>query len=172
MPLLGLILPSWTKYAALAALALAIWGHGYATASGRAERRLEALRAAEAAEYLKGVERAAKVNDRVVTVYMDRVRVIEQAAQAKIKEVIKYVSVKADNACVVPVGLVRLWNDADPLQTSIYTPASDSNDTASGLALSAVGGGAIEARRRFELNKAQCHALQAWVDGVGNANPK
>lgn len=165
----GLLIPWWTKYLALAAVALSLWAHGYMTGSDRAERRYDALGASEAAAAQAEIARLSALKEKVTTVYMDRVRVIEGQARTITREVPHYVTAKSDAACPVPVGLVRLWDDAAGVQAALYQPAAGVDDAAPDLALSDVGRGIVEARRRFEVNSAQCTALQAWARGLGGA---
>lgn len=79
------------------------------------------------------------VRDQVVTQYVDRVQVIEKKGATLIKEVPVYVSAKADAACTVNAGFVRLHDYAaagQPLPT--LDPAGDADAVGSGVALSAV----------------------------------
>jgi hypothetical protein len=79
------------------------------------------------------------VRDQVVTQYVDRIQVIEKKGATLIKEVPVYVSAKADAACTVNAGFVRLHDYAaaeQPLPAP--DPARDADAAPSGIALSAV----------------------------------
>ncbi|MGH7875963.1 MAG: hypothetical protein ACREQO_27550 [Candidatus Binatia bacterium] len=78
-----------------------------------------------------------------------------------------YVSAKADAACVVPVGFIKLHNDAASGTISETAPAADSsagsvsNDTPSGIALSTIANTIAD-------NYGTCHELETQVAGWKN----
>jgi len=163
----GLVIPTWAKYAALGAVVVALWGHGYRTGTNRAEARLEAVRAKEQLAAQKRIDELIAIKEKVNTVYMDRVRVVEQEARVITKEVTKYVTEKADRECTVPAGFVRLWDRPLNLSADANDPAPGGNDAPSGLALSAIArDGVIEAKRRFEINRQTLLACQAWAGSL------
>lgn len=143
--------------ALVAAFGLTCWLKG----AGHAERRFDALMAKREAAALAHAAELAKRADEVTLVYFGRRTDIED--RIRTVEVTKYVTAKSDAACPVPVGLVRLWDDSAGVQASIYQPASGVDDAARDVALSDVARGIKEARRRFEVNRAQCEGLQAWA---------
>lgn len=162
--LLRMALPWWTKYAALAALVAALWLHGWTTGREGVREDWEAATAEQEAAALAHSMELAKRADEITLVYLGRRTDIEE--RIRTIEVTKYVTAKSDAACPVPVGLVRLWDDSAGVQTRIYQPASGVDDAARDVALADVGRGIVEARRRFEVNRAQCIALQEWIKGV------
>jgi hypothetical protein len=144
--------------ALVAAFGLTCWLRGAA----HAERKAEALRAVEERATYRRLQELAKRAEEVTLVYLARRDEID--TKARTIEVTKYVTQKSDAACPVPVGLVRLW-DAQSMPAAIYQPDSGDEEAARDLALSYVGRGIVEARRRFEVNKSRCEALQAWARG-------
>lgn len=158
---LPLLLPAWAKYAALAALVAAVWGHGWLTGARQVREDWDAATAAQEAATLARVVALAKRADEITLVYLNQVREVER--QARTVEITKYVTAKSNAACPVPVGLVRLWDAAAGVPIRLYQPASGVDDAAADVALADVGRGIVEARRRFEVNRAQCVALQAWA---------
>lgn len=102
----------------------------------------------------------ARRGEEITVVWLRGQREIEERIRKV--EVTKYV--KPDTP--VPVGLVRLWDDSAGVQTHIYQPASGIDDAARDVALVDLGRGIVEARRRFEVNRAQCIALQEWARGL------
>lgn len=77
------------------------------------------------------------VRDQVVTQYVDRVQVIKERGATIIKEVPVYVSAKADAACTVNAGFVRVH---DAVARSLPAPdsAGAADEAPSGIALSTV----------------------------------
>jgi len=160
--LLRMALPWWTKYAALAALVAAIWGHGWVKGSGSVRDAWEAAQAKEQAAHLADVVRLAKAASEIELVWQNTTTTVRERAKVITKEVPVYVSAESDARCPVPVGFGRVW-DAD-LQADLYTPAAGlGNDAASGLALSDVARGIVAAKERFALNRATAEACQAWA---------
>lgn len=157
----ALVMPWWTKYAALGALVVAIWCHGWLRGAQGVRDDWEAATAKQEAAALTHAMELAKRADEITLVYLGRRTDIEE--RIRTIEVTKYVTAKSDAACPVPVGLVRLWDDSAGVQARVYQPASGVDDTARGVALSDVARGIREARRRFELNLAKCEGLQAWA---------
>ena len=125
----------------------------------------EAATARLEARALADVQRLAQEAAQVEVVWVNTTSTIRENAKTLTREVTKYVSAEADARCPVPAGLVRLWN-AD-LQTGLYEPASGGHDAPAGLALSEFAEqGIIEAKSRFELNRAALVACQAWAHAV------
>lgn len=157
----ALVMPWWTKYAALGALVVAIWCHGWLKGAQGVREAWEAATAKqEAAALAKTVELAKRASE-LDAVWIAATTTIRERVKVLTKEVPIYVSPESDTRCSVPAGFIRLW---DAHLQALYSPASGSgNDAPSGLALSDVGRGIVEAKERFELNKATGEACQAWV---------
>lgn len=163
MSLVGMVLPSWTKYAALVALVLTIWGHGYIRGSSAAEEDAEELRAKEAAVAQADVQRLARAASEIEVVWINTTSTIREKARVITKEVPKYVTQKADTQCLVPTGFVQLWNhDLSTQPFGSGAPTGDP-DAPTDLALSGVAVGVLEAKERFGVNEATLQACQAWV---------
>ena len=161
--ILSAIVPWWGKLAALCVLVAVIWGHGYTTGGSRAEQRYEALRTKEQAAALATVQRLAKVASEISVHWVRATNTIHERARITTKEVPKYVTAKADSGCLVTSGFVRLWDESADLQANLYQPAAGDFDAPAGLALSDVAREVVEARRRFEFNRATLMACQDWV---------
>lgn len=153
-------------YSFLAALAtvilfaLVVWQMGYKAAQ-RDAKELEAKQLGQAFE--QGRE-FGTVRDRVVTEYVDRVQIVEKRGATIIKEVPVYVSPKADAACAVNTGFVRLH---DAAATGVDLPptgnASAANDAPSGVALSAVAATNVANYTACNANAEQLSSLQILV---------
>lgn len=109
---MDILIPWWGRALAMAALAAAIWGHGYVSGGERVERALEALRVKDAAEAIDAVTEAARMADRIVYRYIDRTRIIRERGQDIAKEVRKNVTPTDDASCIVPDGFIQLLNAA------------------------------------------------------------
>ena len=110
----------------------------------------------------RAIADSAKVTTQVVTQYVDRVQVVRQVGTTITKEVPVYVTAKADAACPVPVGFVRLHDAA--AQGRVPEPAAGDPDApAPGLVLSAVADTVADNYTTCHANTEQLIALQAWV---------
>ena len=112
-------------------------------------------------------QRQAEATVKVVTRYVDRVRVVREKGQTIVKEVPVYVPVQADAACSVNRGFVRLHDAATA--GDLPKPAGDADAAASGVALSAVAGTVADNYRICRENAEQLTALQDWAIENGGA---
>jgi hypothetical protein len=103
----------------------------------------------------------AQATVKVVTQYVDRVRVVREKGETIIKEVPVYVPVQADAACTINRGFVRLHDAA--AAGELPEPARDADAAAAGIALSAVAGTVAANYQTCHENAEQLRALQTWV---------
>lgn len=102
------------------------------------------------------------VRDKIVTEYVDRVQVITERGKAIIQKVPVYVSAKADAACTVNAGFVRL-HDAAALALPAPEPSGAADDAPAGIALSAVGATTAANYAACNANAEQLSQLQELV---------
>jgi hypothetical protein len=110
---------------------------------------------------LAGQLAAAKASERIVTRYVDRVRVVHERGATLTKEIPVYVTAQADAACSVPVGFVRVHDAA--AANDLPGPAGAADAQPSGLALSTVAGILVDNYATCHAATEQLKALQAWV---------
>ncbi|WP_293028560.1 hypothetical protein [Pandoraea sp.] len=123
--------------------------------------RLEARQAQAQVRHLRSDLAAARADTRVVTRYVDRVHTVRERGHTIVKEIPVYVSRKADTACPVPAGFVRL-HDAAAANVPVGDPRG-ADAAASGLALSAVAGTVADNYTACHENAEQLSALQALL---------
>lgn len=104
------------------------------------------------------------VRDRVVTEYVDRVKVVERVGQAIVKEIPVYVSAEADRACSVPAGFVRV-HDAAAAGVPPPGPAGAADAAPAGIALSAVAGTVADNYTSCRATREQLISLQQYMQG-------
>lgn len=139
--------------------AVFVWGHATGARSVRDD--WNAANAAQAIKLAEAETRAANVTTKIVTEYVDRVRVVREKAKTIVKEVPVYVTPEADAACVVPRGFVRVHDGA--ARNEVPGPAEGTDDAASGVALSAVAEVTAENYGTYHEVAEQLKALQKWV---------
>lgn len=152
---------------ALAALAVALIGFGWVKGAGHVQARWDAAVQQQTLQATAIREHQALATVKVVTEYVDRVRVVREKGDTIIKEVPVYVPVQADAACAINHGFVRLHNAA--AAGELPEPARDADATAAGIALSTVAGTVATNYQTCHENAEQLRALQAWVSEMTSA---
>lgn len=152
-------------YLAAGLLVVTFGGWCWTRGANHAEAKFAALQAKEQAAHLADVVRLARAAAEIDVAWVNTTTTVRERAKVITREVPVYVTREADARCTVPVGLERLWS-LDLQAIPDPAPTGSGNDAASGLALSDVGRGIVEAKERFELNRATAEACQAWVRSV------
>lgn len=159
-------LPAWI-YAGLAALVLlglgGWWTYSAGQASTQAKWDAEKLRISQ--HKTEVVQQQVKVETKVVTEYVDRVKVVYKQAAAIIKEVPVYVTKIDDSRCTINGGFVSVWNAANAGVPLSGTPSS-ADAAPSGIVLSDVAAQHVDESTYTRGLEAQLTALQDWATGV------
>ena len=155
------LIPWPYRLMALAALAVALIGFGWVKGAGHVQARWDAAVQQQTLQATAIRERQALATVKVVTEYVDRIRVVREKGDTIVKEVPVYVPVQADAACTINRGFVRLHDAA--AAGELPKPAGDADAPAAGLALSAVAGTVAGNYQSCHENAEQLRALQAWV---------
>lgn len=123
-----------------------------------------------AVAYVQAQEKTAKaadVSDTVGTKVETETAKERVVTKTLIREVIKYVPASADAQCVVPVGFVRLHDQAAAgLLPDPASAAGEPADAPSGVALSAVGATVAENYGACREDAERLKGWQAWYSGV------
>jgi len=139
-------------------LLVAVGGY-VALQSHRVRSAEEAAATAQAdARRLRSELQEARMSERVVTRYVDRVRVVRERGATITKEIPIYVTARADARCDVPAGFVRV-HDAAAANLPLREPAGDLDAPAPGVTLSAVAD-------TVAGNYATCHEIREQVIGL------
>ncbi|WP_407466318.1 hypothetical protein [Xanthomonas campestris] len=106
---------------------------------------------------------SAKASTTVVTQYVDRVQIVREAGATITREIPIYVTQKADAACAIPAGFVRL-HDAAASGQPAGPPTGDPDAPAAGVTLSAIASTVADNYTSCHATAAQLSALQDWID--------
>ena len=158
------LIPWPYRLLALAALAVALIGFGWVKGAGHVQTRWDAAVQQQTLQATAIRERQAQATVKVVTEYVDRVRIVREKGDTIVKEVPVYVPVQADAACTINRGFVRLHDAA--AASELPEPAKDADAAAAGIALSAVAGTVAANYQTCHENAEQLRALQGWVSEV------
>ncbi|SDD23272.1 hypothetical protein [Aquimonas voraii] len=161
------VIPWPYRLLALAALGLALVGFGWVKGARHVQAQWDAAAQQQTLQATTIRERQAQAAVKVVTEYVDRVRVVREKGDTIIKEVPVYVPVQADAACTINRGFVRLHDAA--AAGELPEPAGDADAAAANIALSAVTGTVAANYRTCHENAEQLIALQAWAREMGIA---
>ena len=153
---------SWPyRWLALVLLAAALIGFGWIKGASHVQAQWDAAIQQQTLQAAAIRERQAQATVKVVTEYVDRVRIVREKGDTIIKEVPIYVPVQADAACTINRGFVRLHDAA--AAGELPESARDADAAAAGIALSAVAGTVATNYQTCHENAEQLKALQAWV---------
>lgn len=155
------LIPWPYRWLALILLAVALIGFGWIKGAGQVQAQWDAAVQQQALQAAAVGERQARATVKVVTQYVDRVRVFREKGDTIIKEVPVYVPVQADAACTINRGFVRLHDAA--AAGDLPEPAGDADAAAAGIALSAVAGTVAGNYQSCHENAEQLRALQVWI---------
>ncbi len=161
------LIPWPYRWLALVLLAAALIGFGWIKGAGHVQAQWDAAVQKQTLQTAAVRERQAQAAVKVVTEYVDRVRVVREKGETIIKEVPVYVPVEADAACSVNRGFVRVHDAA--AQGTVPEPAGDADAGASGVALSAVAETVAGNYQSCHENAEQLRALQSWIVRMNEA---
>lgn len=161
---------SWPyRLLAMAALGVALVGFGWIKGASHVQAQWDAAIQQQTLEVAAARERQAQATVKVITEYVDRVRIVREKGETIIKEVPVYVPVQADAACTINSGFVRLH---DAAAGELPEPARDADATATGIALSAVAGTVAANYQTCHENAEQLRALQTWFREMATSTKK
>ncbi len=155
------VIPWPYRLLALVLLAAALIGFGWIKGAEHVQARWDAAVQQQTLHAATVRQKQAEATVKVVTQYVDRVRVVREKGDTIIKEVPVYVPVQADAACTINRGFVRLHDAA--AAGELPEPAGDADATTAGIALSAVAGTVAANYQTCHENAEQLRALQQWV---------
>ena len=158
------LIPWPYRLLALAALGVALIGFGWVKGAGHVQTRWDATVQQQTLQTAAVRQRQAEATVKVVTEYVDRIRVVRERGDTIIKEVPVYVPVQADAACTINRGFVRLHDAA--AAGELPEPAGDVDAVPADVALSAVAETVAANYQTCHENAEQLRALQMWARKV------
>lgn len=159
------VIPWPYRLLVLAVLGVALVGFGWIKGASHVQAQWDAAIQQQALQTAAIRERQSQATVKVVTQYVDRVRIVREKGETIIKEVPVYVPVQADAACTINRGFVRLHDAA--AAGDLPEPARDADAAATGIALSAVAGTVTANYQTCHETAEQLRALQEWISEMG-----
>lgn len=158
------VIPWPYRLLALAALGVALVGFGWIKGASHVQAQWVAAIQQQALQTAASRERHAQATVKVVTQYVDRVRIVREKGDTIFKEVPVYVPAQADAACTINRGFVRLHDAA--AAGELPEPARDADAAPAGIALSSAAGTVAANYQTCHENAEQLRALQGWIAGM------
>ncbi|MFA7347276.1 MAG: hypothetical protein WCZ86_05910 [Desulfurivibrionaceae bacterium] len=163
------ILLEYWKPLALALMSIAVFAAGWANGAAHVQAKWDKEKSAQQVAAAKEAARQSEATVKIVTEYVDKIKVVRERGATIIKEVPVYVPAQADNDCVINVGFVRLHDGSAARAISLSTGAADAGP--SGVALSTVAATIADNYQRCHENAEQLIALQSWTMAMGKIEP-
>ncbi len=157
-------LPSWVMWLALGALVAAAAGWGWVKGAASVQQDWNTERAVQTIAVLKVQVKQAEVTERVVTQYVDRVRVVRETGETIVREVPVYVPAQCDADGRLPAGWRVLHDAAASGQPADAARAADAQPVDPQTAARTVAENYAGCRENIE----QLTALQQWVIEQGH----
>ena len=156
------LIPWPYRLLALVVLGVALIGFGWIKGAGHVQAKWDAAVQQQTLQVATARQKQAEATVKVVTQYVDRVRIVREKGDTIIKEVPVYVPVQADAACTINRGFVRLHDAA--AAGELPEPARNADAASAGIALSAVAGTVATNYQTCHENAEQLRALQVWIN--------
>ncbi len=161
------VIPWPYRLLAFTTFGVALFGFGWIKGASHVQEQWDAAVQQQALQASAARERQAQATVKVVTQYVDRVRIVREKGDTIFKEVPVYVPAQADAACTINRGFVRLHDAA--AAGELPEPARDTDAAAAGIALSAIAGTVAANYQTCHENVEQLRALQEWIGEIGAA---
>lgn len=162
--LLSLFTGGWQGYAAIA---LACFLAGAGTTWRVMSWREGAQQTRQAVATVRLVTHQADINTQLSTLYLPQFVFIQTETTRRIAEVPKHVTPEIDRAYPVPLGFVRVWNDAT--HGPVPEPAAGRDQDPSGVPLSDVASAHTEDQGTLDLCRKQIVLWWDWYDQQSKA---
>ncbi len=153
------LLPPWVMWLALAVLVAAATGWGWVKGAASVQEDWNTERAVQAIAVLRVQVKQVEVTERIVTQYVDRVRIVREQADAIIREVPVYVPAQCDPDGRLPAGWRVLHDAAASGGAADPAAIAHAQPVAPDAAAETVARNYGTCRETAE----QLSALQAWV---------
>ena len=102
-----------------------------------------------------------KVTEKIVTEYVEKIKVVKEKGNVIVKEVPKYITKESDDKCTIPKSFIVLHNGAS--RNEVPDTAGGIDETASAVKLSRVLETTIGNYTIYYETAEQLKALQDWV---------
>ena len=162
------LIPWPYRLLAVTTLGIAAFGLGWTKGSQHVQTQWDTTAQQQALHAAAERERQANTTVKVVTKYIDRIRIVREKGDTIIKEVPVYVPVQADAACTINRGFVRLHDAA--AEGELSEPARNPDAPAEGIALSTVARTVADNYQTCHEIAEQLRALQMWINEMASTN--
>lgn len=160
MNLLALV-PIQYRLTAIFLLVVAGIGYGWTKGANSELSKQQLINQNQVIYALQTKEKQAEISERVVTQYVDKIRIVKEKGDTIIKQVPIYITQDNDSECIVPESFRLLWDAAN--RGDIPTASRIANEAASGVKISDVAAQHATESTICRETEQQLISLQDWV---------
>lgn len=111
------MIPFQYKIIGYVVICISIFFFGYFKGSSYEQHKIQKEQISNLSKIIKQKEQQHNITEKVVTQYVDRIKIVKEKADTIIKEIPVYVTQDNDNQCIVPDGFRLLWNASNRGET-------------------------------------------------------
>ena len=167
LKLLALV-PIQYRVTAIFLLCVALFSYGWTKGANSELSKQQLINQNQVIHALQTKVKQAEISERVVTQYVDRIKIVKTQGDTIIKQVPIYITQDNDNECIVPESFSVLWDAAN--RGDIPEASRIANETASDVKISDIAAQHATESTICRETEQQLISLQEWVRGQADLN--
>lgn len=151
------------QYRAIAILVMiaSVFGYGWTQGAEHQLNKQAIIDSQKNVKILQARIKQAEITEKVVTRYVDKIRIIKKKGDTIISQVPVYITQENDNNCTVPESFSLLWNTAN--RGDIPETTRTLNETPSAIVLSDIAAQHATEASICRETEQQLVSLQDWI---------
>ena len=171
------MIPPWlmskaVKVGAIVLVVVLVLWKAYDLGGDHVRADWEKERAQLAQAHAEEVQRLESINRKVEVRYMDRVRVVKEKGEVRVKYVPKYITKEDDSKCDISPSFVELHDSAAEGRLPDPSPSAEFDAGVAAPKLSEVGQTVVTNYNKFHEMRTQCEALQEWASSLSRGRER
>lgn len=142
-------------------LVVAVFGYGWTKGANSELSKQQLINQNQVIYALQTKVKQAEISERVVTQYVDRIKIVKTQGDTIIKQVPIYITQDNDRECIVPESFRLLWDAAN--RGDIPEASRITNETASTVKISDIAAQKVIESTICRETEQQLVSLQDWV---------
>lgn len=155
------LVPIQYRLTAIFLLAVAVFGYGWTNGSNSELSKQQLINQNQVIYALQTKVKQAEISERVVTQYVDKIRIVKEKGDTIIKQVPVCITQDNDRECIVPESFRLLWDAAN--RGDIPEASRIANEAASDVKISDVAAQHATESTICRETEQQLSSLQDWV---------
>lgn len=151
------------QYRAIAILVMiaSVFGYGWTQGAEYQLSKQQVIDDKNTIHILQTKIKQAQITERVVTQYVDKIRIVKEKGDTIIKKIPVYITQENDSRCAVPESFGLLWNATN--RGDIPTSARIADETTSAIVLSDIAAQHATEATICRATEQQLISLQDWI---------